>query len=70
LGIRYPSFQTAVVAPGEIEDRYRTANAVQGFGYTLGILAGDVGSHRKTLSTAVTAMVIYQRREIYVGRAE
>ena len=36
----HPSFQTAVVAPGEIEDRYRNANAGQGFGYTLGVLAG------------------------------
>jgi hypothetical protein len=34
------SFQTAVVAPGEIEDRYRNHNASQGFGYTLGVLAG------------------------------
>jgi hypothetical protein len=36
----HPSFQTAVVAPGEIEDRYRNANAAQGFGYPLGVLAG------------------------------
>jgi hypothetical protein len=36
----HPSFQTAVVAPGEIEDRYRNASAAQGFGYTLGVLAG------------------------------
>jgi hypothetical protein len=35
----HPSFQTSIVAPGEIEDRYRNANAVQGFGYTLGVLA-------------------------------
>jgi hypothetical protein len=34
----HPSFQTAVVAPGEIEDRYRNANAGQAFGYTLGVL--------------------------------
>jgi hypothetical protein len=34
------SFQTPVVAPGEIEDRYRNHNAAQGFGYTLGVLAG------------------------------
>jgi hypothetical protein len=33
------SFQTSVVAPGEIEDRYRNANPAQGFGYTLGVLA-------------------------------
>jgi len=33
------SFQTLVVAPGEIEDRYRNANPAQGFGYTLGVLA-------------------------------
>jgi hypothetical protein len=36
----HPSFQTAVVAPGEIEDRYRNANAGQAFGYSLGVLAG------------------------------
>jgi hypothetical protein len=36
----HPSFQTAAVAPGEIEDRYRNANAGQGFGYPLGVLAG------------------------------
>ncbi len=34
------SFQTPVVAPGEIEDRYRNHNAAQGFGYTLAVLAG------------------------------
>jgi hypothetical protein len=34
------SFQTSVVAAGEIEDRYRNHNASQGFGYTLGVLAG------------------------------
>jgi hypothetical protein len=34
----HPSFQTAVVAPGEIEDRYRNANSGQAFGYTLGVL--------------------------------
>ena len=34
------SFQTPVVAPGEIEDRYRNHNASQGFGYPLGVLAG------------------------------
>jgi hypothetical protein len=34
----HPSFQTAVVAPGEIEDRYRNANAGQAFGYTLSVL--------------------------------
>jgi hypothetical protein len=34
----HPAFQTAVVAPGEIEDRYRNANAGQAFGYTLGVL--------------------------------
>ena len=36
----HPSFQTAVVAPGEIEDRYRNANPGQAFGYALGVLAG------------------------------
>jgi len=36
----HPSFQTPIVAPGEIEDRYRNANPAQGFGYTLGVLAG------------------------------
>jgi hypothetical protein len=34
----HPSFQTAVVAPGEIEDRYRNANPEQEFGYSLGVL--------------------------------
>jgi hypothetical protein len=34
------SFQTPVVAPGEIEDRYRNHNASQGFGYPLDVLAG------------------------------
>jgi len=33
------SFQTSIVAPGEIEDRYRNANKEQAFGYTLGLLA-------------------------------
>jgi hypothetical protein len=36
----HPSFQTAVVAPGEIIDRYRNANTGQAFGYTLGVLTG------------------------------
>jgi hypothetical protein len=35
----HPSFQTSVAAPGEIEDRYRNANAGQAFGYSLGVLA-------------------------------
>jgi hypothetical protein len=35
----HPSFQTPIVAPGEIEDRYRHANPAQAFGYTLGVLA-------------------------------
>jgi hypothetical protein len=34
------SFQTSIVAPGEIEDRYRNGNPGQAFGYTLGVLAG------------------------------
>jgi hypothetical protein len=34
----HPSYQTSVVAPGEIEDRYRNANRLQGFGYTMGTL--------------------------------
>src|SRR5262249_52353548 len=34
------SFQTSVVAPGEIEDRYRNGNPRQAFGYTLGVLGG------------------------------
>jgi len=38
--LSHGSFQTSVVAPGEIEDRYRNANPAQGFGYTLGVLAG------------------------------
>jgi hypothetical protein len=33
------SFQTLVVAPGEIEDRYRHANPAQAFGYSTGVLA-------------------------------
>jgi hypothetical protein len=33
------SFQTPVVAPGEVLDRYRNANASQGFGYTLFVVA-------------------------------
>lgn len=33
-----PSFQTGIVAPGEIEDRYRNANPGQAFGYSLGTL--------------------------------
>jgi hypothetical protein len=36
----HPSYQTLIVAPGEIEDRYRNATQAQGFGYTLGVLAG------------------------------
>ncbi len=31
----HPSFQTAVVAPGEIDDRYRNANPLQGIGYPM-----------------------------------
>jgi hypothetical protein len=34
----HPSYQSPIVAPGEIEDRYRNANPGQGFGYTLGVL--------------------------------
>jgi len=34
-----PSFQTPIVAPGEVEDRYRHANPAQAFGYTTGVLA-------------------------------
>jgi hypothetical protein len=34
----HPFFQTPVVAPGEILDRYRNANESQAFGYTLGLL--------------------------------
>jgi hypothetical protein len=33
------SFQTPIVAPGEVEDRYRHANPAQAFGYTTGVLA-------------------------------
>jgi hypothetical protein len=36
----HPFFQTAVVAPGEILDRYRNANSGQAFGYSLGVLGG------------------------------
>ena len=31
----HPSFQTAIVAPGEVEDRYRHANPLQGIGYAM-----------------------------------
>jgi hypothetical protein len=34
----HPAFQTSVVAPGEIEDRYRNANPLQGIGYPMGTL--------------------------------
>lgn len=33
-----PAFQTAVVAPGEIDDRYRNSNPLQGIGYPMGAL--------------------------------
>jgi hypothetical protein len=36
----HSSYQTAIVAPGEIEDRYRHATAAQAFGYPLGVLGG------------------------------
>jgi len=36
----HPFFQTAVVAPGEILDRYRNLNSGQAFGYSLGVLGG------------------------------
>lgn len=36
----HPSYQTSIVAPGEIEDRYRNATAAQAFGYSLGVLGG------------------------------
>jgi hypothetical protein len=36
----HPSFQTSIVAPGEIEDRYRNANPLQGIGYPAGLLGG------------------------------
>lgn len=36
----HPSYQTSMVAPGEIEDRYRNATAAQAFGYSLGVLGG------------------------------
>jgi hypothetical protein len=35
-----PSFQTPIVAPGEIEDRYRHSGVLQAFGYTMGVLRG------------------------------
>jgi hypothetical protein len=35
-----PSYQTSVVAPGEIEDRYRHQGELQAFGYTMGVLGG------------------------------
>jgi hypothetical protein len=34
------SYQTQVVAPGEILDRYRNGNPGQAFGYSLGVLGG------------------------------
>ena len=34
----HPSYQTPIVAPGEIEDRYRNANRLQGIGYPMGTL--------------------------------
>jgi hypothetical protein len=36
----HPSYQTSVVAPGEIEDRYRHQGTLQAFGYTMGVLGG------------------------------
>jgi hypothetical protein len=36
----HPSFQTPNVAPGEVEDRYRNANPLQGIGYSMGTLGG------------------------------
>lgn len=36
----HPFFQTSVVAPGEILDRYRNDNWGQAFGYSLGVLGG------------------------------
>jgi hypothetical protein len=36
----HPFFQTKIVAPGEILDRYRNENPPHAFGYSLGVLAG------------------------------
>jgi hypothetical protein len=36
----HPTFQTSIVSPGEIEDRYRNLNSGQAFGYSLGVLSG------------------------------
>jgi hypothetical protein len=47
----HPSFQSADVAPGEIEDRYRHANQEQAFGYTSGVLA-DLNTIADLLSDA------------------
>jgi len=34
----HPSYQTSIVAPGEIEDRYRHEGTLQAFGYPMGVL--------------------------------
>jgi hypothetical protein len=36
----HPFFETNMVAPGEILDRYRNENPAQAFGYTTGVLGG------------------------------
>jgi hypothetical protein len=36
----HPAYSTAIVAAGEVNDRYRHANAVQSFGYATGSLEG------------------------------
>jgi hypothetical protein len=36
----HPAYDTAIVAAGEVNDRYRHANAVQSFGYATGSLEG------------------------------
>jgi hypothetical protein len=35
----HPAYQSPIVAPGEIEDRYRNANPLQGIGYPAGVLS-------------------------------
>ena len=36
----HPSYQSPIVAPGEIEDRYRHDSPAQAFGYSVGVLRG------------------------------
>jgi hypothetical protein len=74
----HPFFQTAVVAPGEILDRYRNDNSGQAFGYSLGVLGGlfDImknagfdaydycGAHKQSIEMTTQYYACYGR---YVG---